>query len=149
MITMTNQNGWGFPIQTCERCKGSGHYSFNPVDGTRCYGCTGRGTKVTKNAQEAWSQFQFALHAHRNPAVQNVATGDVLRLFMKDRTTRKATVVSVIKAAEQVDGVAQYELTLRVGTSVITYTMREGETVRKIGNIDPAPFLAMITKEAQ
>lgn len=26
---------------TCGRCGGSGHYSFNQVDGTRCFGCRG------------------------------------------------------------------------------------------------------------
>lgn len=28
---------------TCTRCAGSGHFSFNLKDGTRCYGCDGRG----------------------------------------------------------------------------------------------------------
>jgi hypothetical protein len=29
--------------QTCGRCGGSGNYSFNPKDGTVCYGCNGSG----------------------------------------------------------------------------------------------------------
>jgi hypothetical protein len=32
---------------TCGRCGGSGEYSFNHMDGTRCYGCGGTG-KVAK-----------------------------------------------------------------------------------------------------
>ena len=31
---------------TCPRCGGSGHYSYNPMDGTRCFKCGGSG-KVT------------------------------------------------------------------------------------------------------
>ncbi|MFQ9249245.1 MAG: hypothetical protein ACLR3R_18510 [Clostridium paraputrificum] len=27
----------------CKRCGGTGHFSYNPVDGTKCYGCGGTG----------------------------------------------------------------------------------------------------------
>ena len=27
----------------CKRCGGSGHYSYNSLDGTKCYGCNGSG----------------------------------------------------------------------------------------------------------
>jgi Fe-S cluster biogenesis protein NfuA len=30
----------------CPRCGGSGHYSYNQMDGTRCYGCMGSGVSV-------------------------------------------------------------------------------------------------------
>jgi len=30
----------------CPRCGGSGHYSYNQMDGTRCYGCGGSGIKT-------------------------------------------------------------------------------------------------------
>ena len=49
--------------ETCSRCGGSGHYSFNPIDGTRCFKCAGKGNlvptskkglaEVLKNAQAA------------------------------------------------------------------------------------------------
>ena len=29
--------------RTCSRCGGSGNYSFNLIDGTKCYGCNGAG----------------------------------------------------------------------------------------------------------
>lgn len=32
----------------CGRCGGSGNYSFNAMDGTRCYGCAGAGGKPPK-----------------------------------------------------------------------------------------------------
>lgn len=31
---------------TCDRCGGCGHYSYNQLDGTICYGCNGTGTTV-------------------------------------------------------------------------------------------------------
>lgn len=33
---------------TCPRCGGSGHYSYNQIDGTRCYGCGGSGVSIQK-----------------------------------------------------------------------------------------------------
>jgi hypothetical protein len=39
--------------ETCGRCGGSGHYSFNMLDGTRCYGCGGSGSKYTKRGAAA------------------------------------------------------------------------------------------------
>ena len=30
-------------FEFCTRCGGTGEYSFNPLDGTRCFGCSGRG----------------------------------------------------------------------------------------------------------
>lgn len=32
--------------QTCTRCYGSGNYSFNLTDGSRCFGCAGSGKKM-------------------------------------------------------------------------------------------------------
>ena len=32
----------------CPRCGGSGHYSYNQKDGTRCYGCNGSGISIQK-----------------------------------------------------------------------------------------------------
>jgi hypothetical protein len=35
-------------LETCTRCAGSGHHSFNLTHGTMCFGCDGRGTTVPK-----------------------------------------------------------------------------------------------------
>jgi hypothetical protein len=42
-----------FESKTCSRCGGSGHYSFNLMHGTMCYGCSGSGIKYTKRGAEA------------------------------------------------------------------------------------------------
>ena len=34
--------------ETCDRCGGSGEYSFNLLDGTRCYKCGGSGKQFPK-----------------------------------------------------------------------------------------------------
>jgi hypothetical protein len=51
----------GFESQTCGRCNGSGHYSFNMMDGTRCYGCGGSGVVYTKRGRAARSQFDLSI----------------------------------------------------------------------------------------
>jgi hypothetical protein len=43
----------GFEVKTCGRCGGSGRYSFNMMDGDRCYGCSGSGIKYTKRGAAA------------------------------------------------------------------------------------------------
>lgn len=37
----------GFEVKICSRCCGTGNYSFNQIDGSRCYGCSGSGKKYT------------------------------------------------------------------------------------------------------
>ena len=39
--------------QTCTRCGGTGHYSYNSIDGSRCYGCYGKGEQLTKAGSKA------------------------------------------------------------------------------------------------
>ena len=37
-----------YDSQTCTRCAGSGHYSYNQINGTTCFGCNGSGQKDSK-----------------------------------------------------------------------------------------------------
>ena len=47
-----------FETKTCPRCGGSGHYSFNRMDGTRCYGCHGTGYQLTRRGKAAASHLE-------------------------------------------------------------------------------------------
>lgn len=47
-----------FETQVCNRCGGTGHYSFNMVHGTMCYGCQGSGEKFTKRGQSAFDYYK-------------------------------------------------------------------------------------------
>lgn len=38
---------------TCSRCNGSGHFSFNLVRGTVCFGCEGAGSKIVDAKKHA------------------------------------------------------------------------------------------------
>jgi hypothetical protein len=37
-----------FEHTVCGRCCGTGSYSYNQIDGSRCYGCDGTGNKYTR-----------------------------------------------------------------------------------------------------
>ena len=50
-----------FEHQTCTRCGGGGKYSFNQMDGDRCYGCSGTGLKLTKRGAAAKVEYQRLL----------------------------------------------------------------------------------------
>lgn len=50
-----------FENESCGRCGGSGRYSFNSIDGDMCYGCSGRGVKLTKRGAAAQKFFHDSL----------------------------------------------------------------------------------------
>lgn len=54
--------------QTCTRCGGSGNYSFNMIDGTCCYGCSGSGFQMIDLAAVAKKQAAAAARAAANEA---------------------------------------------------------------------------------
>lgn len=56
--------------KVCGRCGGSGHYSFNLIHGTKCYGCNGKGFVTQKLTPDLYSKLEAA--------VENGALGDYL-----------------------------------------------------------------------
>jgi hypothetical protein len=64
---------------TCGRCGGSGSYSFNMVDGSRCYGCAGSG--------QAWPRDLGALLTR----ARAVATDGRLAAYLAELAAREAT----------------------------------------------------------
>lgn len=52
--------------QTCTRCGGSGNYSYNMMEGTRCYGCSGSGFQMIDLAVVAKKQAAAAVKAAGN-----------------------------------------------------------------------------------
>jgi hypothetical protein len=58
-----------FETKTCTRCDGSGRYSFNMLDGDRCYGCSGKGVQLTKRGAAA-REFYLASLTRRYDEIQ-------------------------------------------------------------------------------
>jgi hypothetical protein len=84
MTDTTDMSNW-----ETEVCGGSGRYSFNMMDGDRCYGCNGKTRRMTRAgtaARQAWLDANtVTLRA------DEVAVGDVL----VDSLGKRRTVVEV------------------------------------------------------
>lgn len=64
-----------FEKEPCGRCGGSGRYSYNQMDGDRCYGCGGKGERLTKRGAAASA---FYVESCLVPAV-SVEIGDTIQ----------------------------------------------------------------------
>lgn len=64
-----------FEKETCGRCGGCGRYSYNQMDGDRCYGCDGMGERLTKRGQQAAKWFRTQMEV---PATE-LKPGDVVK----------------------------------------------------------------------
>ncbi len=63
-----------FEADTCGRCGGTGNFSYNQVNGTTCFGCNGRGYKLTKRGRAAYEW----LLTQRTIRVGDVKVGDTV-----------------------------------------------------------------------
>lgn len=65
----------GFEIETCSRCGGTGHYSYNQMDGTRCFKCHGKKVVYTKRGRAAFDLYEAQF---RKP-LGEFRVGDLMR----------------------------------------------------------------------
>jgi hypothetical protein len=72
--------------KTCGRCGGSGHYSYNQMHGTVCYGCAGRKTTLTKAGANASKAVQEFIAANFSVKVTDLKAGDVVKYDGRVRT---------------------------------------------------------------
>lgn len=61
-----------YETETCSRCNGSGHYSYNQMTGTRCFKCHGNTVVYTKRGSAA---VKFAEELRSLP-VSEISVGD-------------------------------------------------------------------------
>lgn len=101
----------------CGRCGGTGSYSFNQFDGSRCYGCNGKGfvapkekdlPRILEDAKEAVAQGKLDeylefLNAHA--AVKN-AREKVMAAWQATNVAK--TDITHIVPSEDVEGLAEY-----------------------------------------
>lgn len=82
----------------CPRCGGSGHYSYNQMDGTRCYGCNGSGTAI------------LTVRAYSEKEYNRMQTAN-------DRARAKREAEKEAKARDLVENAAKYkhEVALKLG----------------------------------
>ena len=88
---MTSQSK-NFETEACSRCGGSGHYSYNQINGTTCFKCSGAGKTYTKRGAAAK---KFLTDSYMGP-VADVKVGDVVQY--KDMS--RAFFIRVTKVSE-------------------------------------------------
>jgi hypothetical protein len=151
---------YGFPVEVCRRCGGSGEYSYNPLDGTRCFGCSGAGvayaSRIPAQEREAWRK---ELRAARDVCAWKVQPGDRIRPYGSKRGTPFQTVAAVelgepdgwMKVGSAAEVVTSYRATLTFEDGTKTGTSNGGELWIRDATVDPAPYveraqLAMVVK---
>jgi hypothetical protein len=55
-----------FESSTCGRCGGTGSYSYSQAFGRTCFGCSGKGEKLTKRGEAAQSFYHSLLRLDRD-----------------------------------------------------------------------------------
>lgn len=65
-----------FDRMACSRCGGSGQYSFNPMDGSRCFKCHGVGTILTKVGLKAREDLDAWCDQNWGTVVTEIKAGD-------------------------------------------------------------------------
>lgn len=75
----TLKNKYGFPVQTCTRCGGTGQFSFNMITGSTCFGCGGSGFQIKgKKAREAFTAYVEATRGASTLTAKDLQVGDKL-----------------------------------------------------------------------
>lgn len=76
-----------FETTECTRCGGCGHYSFNQLDGTRCFKCHGKGIQLSRRGAAARKAYNEAYDA-ATPVVLAADIKAGMRLFQPGTVTR-------------------------------------------------------------
>ena len=149
-------NKYGFPIEECSRCDGSGRYSYNPRDGHTCFGCSGTGQAIAKPARKAWAALQQEISDRKRCAAQDLNIGDSIAVNGKWCKVMAMSITPRVVVTQTIDGVqipisCKMYITLETkpADEIIVEVVRfnSGNLVRRhSGDIDVARFLAMIPK---
>lgn len=125
-------NPQGFPVDTCNRCEGSGQYSYNQRDGKRCMKCSGSGYTIAKRAAKAWSAFQQAKDEASQVPTTDIKVGDVVNWNFN----RFAVVQDIQACGDKTE--------FRLHNGWVLSVMNTLTVTVRLDDFDAAPFLAMI-----
>ena len=121
-----------FEKETCGRCSGSGEHSYNQLHGKVCYGCNGKGERLTKRGSVAAQFYRASCEA----MAKDVAAGDTIEIngVMPNGTLYKqrAVVLSIEIEGERVSLNTKDMTTVRGLTSKIRKYWNAEENAAKI-----------------
>lgn len=113
-----------FETTTCTRCGGSGKFSFNLMDGDKCYGCHGTGLKLTKRGSAARNMF---IESCRKP-IEEIEVGNQL---WDDTYGLRAKWMLVTQSKES-DTIINGQRGWEVATKRSTFSANRGCMVRSV-----------------
>lgn len=67
-----------FEYEDCTRCGGSGHFSYNPMEGTICRRCRGTKRTPTRRGRNALTRWKEQVHTRLSTPVLDLKPGDVV-----------------------------------------------------------------------
>ncbi|MFT6075153.1 MAG: hypothetical protein ACJAZ1_002078 [Yoonia sp.] len=95
-----------YETETCTRCSGSGHYSYNQMTGTRCFKCGGSGLQYTKRGK-ATQQFAESIMAVLGSEIK---VGDVMRIGKKGQITAQSLEVTEKRSHAKPTGATEFPM---------------------------------------
>ncbi len=84
-----------YETKTCGRCGGTGHFSYNAMTGTRCFGCNGGKVVLTPKGHKAFAAVTAWKAANWSVPVESLAAGTRVEL----RGTSKSGKVTLTEGA--------------------------------------------------
>lgn len=117
-----------FESEPCGRCGGCGRYSFNQMDGDRCYGCGGTGVKLTKRGAAARAFYV----ASQQMAVADLKVGMCLWDDMFGKRAQFLPILSIAPSESYTEYNGERSYYTNITTRRCTLGVLSGSTVRAV-----------------
>jgi hypothetical protein len=101
-----------FETESCSRCGGSGHYSYNSISGTRCFKCGGAKIVLTKRGSVARDYFYALFELPASEVIAGMFVHTHGSSLNSSKKWRKVEAVGVSSCVAIVNGVKQAQIEL-------------------------------------
>lgn len=135
-----------YETTTCNRCGGSGRYSWNQRDGDRCWGCGGTGNELTKSAKKSRDKVEDLKSELLMVPANTIQTGDRVQLQGRRgfRTVNDVVRKSADESRASRDGTPIATVELKFDN--LNYNMEESMTIRRAPNQDEVEKIVALAK---
>jgi hypothetical protein len=124
---MTNTTAT-FEKETCSRCAGSGSYSWNAMNGSRCFKCYGTGIVLTKRGATAKAHYMSLLEKQ----VSEIKVGDSVLANIGMSSTKKWFKVESMEPDTLNEGRIRLQLTRPSKTYDHGYTLHNTSKLHSV-----------------
>jgi hypothetical protein len=143
---------YGFPVEECTRCFGTGQHSYNEINGRTCLKCWGSGYTIQKRALTAYKAMQEEIKSHNRCETKDLKTGDSIAHNRKWKKIESVEFTDQVCGSQEINGVRK-EWVFMIIKFNNGETLKSSETNlhRRRHKVDIKKYLAMIepTKSAK